>query len=625
MYRSLKTLGLCAAALLIVAQSGSGSAEAPELPSPVKSEAIFSYHEYMVPMRDGTKLQTVVLRPLWLKGRKLPMLVKRTPYGVPEQAWQTIPMEQAELAKDGYIWVFQNLRGRFKSEGVFNVSTKIDVTNPNAVDDATDSYDTIDWLIKHVPDNNGRAALYGISYSGLTAGMALTRPHPALRAVSSQAAPVDQFMNDDLHHNGALRLSYAFEYAVLEQSEKFSNAPFKFDNYDTYDWYLKLGPVSNGSRYLNKDLQLWTDILSHPDYDEYWKNQVWTRSITAARVPTLTVAGFWDQEDPWGPWQLYHAAERRDPRNLNVIVAGPWTHGSWSRDPKGATIGEIPLGGHETSAEFRSQIEAPFFAYWLHDKGKRPDWGARIFEAGSNMWRNYASWPPKEAKPTHLYFHGDGSLSFDPPTARERTTTRTYVSDPANPVPYRQRPITSTFDTVGWEHWETRDQRFVDHRPDVLSYQSAPLDHDIRVAGEVAASLFASTSGTDADFVVKLIDVYPEDGPDEALRGYQFPMAMEVQRGRFLDGYDHPRALTPDRPREWRISLRDRDYVFKKGHRIMVQVQSSWFPIIDRNPQTFVPDIPRAREQDFQKATQTIYSSARMASSIIVPVIAGQQ
>lgn len=588
-------------------------------PQVEQAEHLYSYQEVMIPMRDGVRLQTVILRPLAFPGRKLPILLKRTPYGVPEAAYTVVPPGDRHLMKDGYIWVFQNLRGRFKSEGTFVVSTDIDLDNPNAVDDATDSYDTIDWLVKNLPDHNGRVGMFGVSYSGMTAGMALLRPHPALKAVSAQGAPVDQFMNDDFHRYGALRLSYAFEYAVLEQSEKHANAPFAFDRRDTYEWYLDMGPVARGSALLAKDLQIWSAILAHPAYDAYWQQQAWTRSIRSARIPTLTVAGFWDQEDPWGPWQLFRAAEQHDPDNLNVIAAGPWTHGAWAREA-GETIGPVPLGG-ATGEQFRAEIEAPFFAYWLHGKGQPPAWNARVFETGSNVWRDYADWPVAQARPTKLYLHGDGSLSFDAPPAKA-PPSRSYVSDPANPVPYRPRPITPTFSSEGWAAWETVDQRFVDHRPDVLTYVSAPLERDIRVAGPVSATISESSSGTDRDLVVKLIDVFPEDAAAETLRGYQFPIAMEVRRGRFLNDFAQPRPLPRDEVVRWEVPLRDRDHVFRKGHRIMVQVQSTWFPLIDRNPQQFVPDIARAQPGDFVSAVETIHSGPRHSSFITLPIVA---
>jgi uncharacterized protein len=343
-----------------------------------------------------------------------------------------------------------------------------------------------------------------------------------------------------------------------------------------------------------------------------------------------------DQEDPWGPWQIFRHAEENDPQHTNFIVAGPWYHGEWW-SPKGDSIGLIPFAGHETAREFRENIEAPFFRYYLHGKGEKPNWQATTFQSGSNTWHTYAAWPPKEAKPTNLYFHADGTLSFTPPDAANAAKAYSeYVSDPANPVPYRQRPISPTYPAGDWITWEVADQRFVDHRPDVLSFVSEPLDHALTVTGPLAANLFASTSGTDSDFVVKLIDVYPknaqkndwdpEEGPKpgqyaQSLNGYELPIAMEVRRGRYLTSYEKPHPLTPNKPTQWNIPLRDHDHVFLKGHRIMVQIQSTWFPVIDRNPQKFVPSIYQASASDFVPATQRIYCSITMASHLVLPVV----
>ena len=617
----------CCAIALLFLQAVPPSFSPALAAEPVLQEAAYSFEEVMIPMRDGVHLQTVIIRPLDAT-ESLPILFKRTPYGIPDKAFAEVPVDQVELAKDGYIFVYQNLRGRFKSEGVFEISTHVDLDDPKAIDETTDAYDSIEWLVKNVPGNNGKVGMRGVSYSGLTAGMALLKPHPALAAVSDQAAPADFFMNDDLHHYGALRLSYAFEYAVLEQSEKHANASFVFDKADTYEWYLKLGPLSNVRRHLGDRFQVWNDLVDHPDYDEYWQEQAWYKQIKSAKIPTLTVAGFWDQEDPWGPWQVYRAAERDDPDNINVMVAGPWTHGGWARTP-GDMIGKIPLGGQETGVQFRQDIEAPFFRYWLHNIGEKPAWDARIFETGSNVWREYPHWPPADAKSTRLYFHADGSLSFTPPgQMNEQGAYREYISDPANPVPYRPRPIVPTFSGTSsaedWAIWETMDQRFVDNRPDVLTYVSAPLEHDVRISGPITANLVASSSGTDSDFVVKLIDVYAEaEDTPEALRGYQLPIAMDVRRGRYLEDYSHPQPLKPDVPTRWEVPLRDHAHVFLKGHRIMVQVQSSWFPIIDRNPQSFVPSIYTAEEKDFIKARQRVYSTAEsdLASYIDLPIV----
>jgi hypothetical protein len=609
---------------------------AAELYSSGKTASAFKWQEVMIPMRDGVKLQTVILTPV-KQAEPLPVMLERTPYGVPDKPFsEPVAPRYRELARDGYIFVFQNLRGRFKSGGVFKLSSYVDQADPKATNETSDAYDTIDWLMKNVPKNNGRAGIMGVSYDGLTAAMTLLHPHPALKAVSEQAAPVDQWMNDDMHRYGALRESYAVEYSVLTQAEKNSNKHFQFDTYDTYQWYLKAGPLPNvNARFLHGSIPFWNSIMEHPNYDEFWHKEAWVEQLHSSPVANLNVAGFWDQEDPWGPWQIFRHSLEDDPKNNDFIVAGPWDHGQW-QSATADRIGIIPFGGHKTAIEFRENIEAPFFRFYLHDQGAKPAWKASTFQTGTNTWRTYASWPPAGVKPTNLYLHADGTLSFDAPNAAGKESEFVqYESDPANPVPYRQRPISPTYPGGDWPTWEVADQRFVENRPDVLTFTSTPLDHDITVTGPLSAVLFASTSGTDSDFVVKLIDVYPEDaqknawGADgsprpgeyaESLNGYELPVAMEVRRGRFNESYEHPTALVPNKPTEFVIPLRDHDHVFLRGHRIMVQVQSTWFPVIDRNPQKFVPSIYQATAADFEKATQRVYCSAGLASHIVLPV-----
>ena len=609
-------------------------------PKPASAPAaIFTCTEVMIPMRDGVRLQTVILRPAGQSG-PLPILLRRTPYGVPDRAPAIMPPSLKELAQDGYIFVIQNLRGRFKSEGVFTLSSAVDLTDPKAVNEATDAYDTIDWLIKNIDGNNGRVGIYGVSYDGMTAAQTLLLPHPALKAVSEQASPADQWMNDDDHRYGAFRESYTFEYGVMEQASKTANTHVRFDTYDTYDWYLNLGPLSNvNALVLHGVIPHWNKAVEHPDYDAYWKREAWVSQLHATTVPILNVAGFWDQEDPWGPWKIFRQALESDPNHEDLMVAGPWCHGCWNQ-PTWSSLGLIPLGGHDTAREFREGLQAAFFRYYLHGEGPKPDWRVTTFQTGSNTWRAYAEWPPKDAAPTSLYLHVDGSLSFTPPTLEETQTAgapyRQYVSDPANPVPYRARPISPTYPGGDWRTWEAEDQRFVDHRPDVLTYVSAPLDHDLVVTGAVAAQLFASSSGTDSDVIVKLIDVFPENaqpapwpaavGPApgdyaRSLNGYQWPIAMEVRRGRYNQSYEHPAPLIPNVPTEWDIPLRDHDHVFLKGHRLMVQIQSSWFPVIDRNPQTFVASIYAAKAEDFRAASERVYAEPGRASRIILPVV----
>ena len=600
----------------------------------------FNLQEVMIPVHDGVRLQTVILSPVDQRG-PLPVLLRRTPYGVPDKMPEPFPESLKELAQDGYIFVIQNLRGRFKSEGVFNLSSWVDLNDPKATNETTDAYDSIEWLVRNVPNNNGKVGIMGVSYSGLTAALTLLHPHPALKAISEQASPADQWMNDDDHRYGALRESYDFEYAVMEQADKNKNTHFDFETYDTYEWYLELGPLSNiNAKYLHGSIPYWNESVNHPDYDEFGKKEAWVNQLHSSSVPNLNVAGFWDQEDPWGPWQIFRHAEENNPDHTNFIVAGPWNHGQW-QTAKADSIGIIPFGGHETAREFRENIEAPFFRYYLHGEGEKPKWQASTFQSGSNTWHTYLSWPPREAKPTNLYLRADGTLSFSGPDSaksenRAASDYREYVSDPANPVPYRQRPVSPTYPEGDWRNWEVADQRFVDHRPDVLSFVSDPLDHDLTVTGPVAAKLFASTSGTDSDFVVKLIDVFPqaaqqngwkpEDGPKpgqyaQSLNGYELPIAMEVRRGRYLKSYEKPQPLTPNQPAEWNIPLRDHDHVFLKGHRIMVQIQSTWFPVIDRNPQKFVPSIYGAVASDFVPATQRVYCSPIMPSHLVLPIM----
>ena len=612
------------------------AAVAQQAPQASDAKPLFTLQEVMIPVRDGVHLQTVILTPVDQHG-PLPILFRRTPYGVPDKPMTQMPPWLKELAQDGYIFVVQNLRGRFKSEGVFNLSSYVDLNDPKATNETTDAYDSIDWLVKNVPDNNGKVGMFGVSYDGLTTGLTLLHPHPALKAISEQASPVDQWMNDDMHRFGALRESYGVEYSVLEQADKNKNTNFEFETYDTYEWYLDLGPLSNvNDKYLHGSIPFWNSMVEHPDYDAFWKKEAWVNQLHASTVPNLNVAGFWDQEDPWGPWQIFRHAEEDDPDHTNFMVAGPWFHGEWQA-PKGDTIGLIPAGGHDTSREFREQIEAPFFRYYLHGIGDKPAWQASTFQSGSNSWHTYSVWPPKESKPTKLYLHADGTLSFTAPdAANAKTAYREYISDPANPVPYRQRPVSPTYPAGDWRTWEVADQRFVDNRPDVLTFTSAPLDHDVTVTGPLAAKLVASTSGNDSDFVVKLIDVYPqnaqknawnpEEGPKpgqyaQSLNGYELPIAMEVRRGRYLKSFEKPEPLIPNKPTAWNISLRDHDHVFLKGHRIMVQIQSTWFPVIDRNPQKYVPSIYKAAASDYVKATQRIYCSPEMPSYLLLPIM----
>lgn len=596
----------------------------PQTPPPAPAQqSPFTFEKVMVPMRDGAKMETVILRPRGATG-PLPILFQRTPYGIPDAAPPSVPGSWKSLADDGYIFVFQSMRGRFGSDGTFTLSTAVHPNDPKTVDEATDAYDSIDWLVKNLPDNNGKVGMWGVSYPGFTAAVALVNPHPALKAVSPQAAWIDYWQNDDLHRNGALRLSYVADWVYSLQQTKESLEDFPYDSVDTYESLLKIGTLEGLDKgYFKGKIPMATALLDHPNHDSFYTDQNWQKALGKTTVPTLNVAGFWDQEDPWGSWQIYAKQQQNDPDHLSTMVAGPWAHGTWQG--KMDMLGNIPLG-RDTGVEFREQIQTPFFRYWLHGTGPKPDYRARILQSGSNVWKNYANWPPKGTTATSLHLRADGSLSFDAPPVGE--ACRDYVSDPANPVPFRERPISATYPRPEWRWWEAADQRFVDHRPDVLSYTSAPLTADLTVTGALAAELQASTSGTDSDFIVKLIDVLPDTQVQfdqraplgaypHQLNGYQWPIAMDVRRGRFLASDTKPQALVPGKVTTWDVPLRDHDHVFQKGHRIMVQIQSSWFPVIDRNPQTFVPNIGRAKPGDFMKATQRVCSG----SKVVLPVM----
>lgn len=578
--------------------------------------------EEMVPMRDGVKLHTRIFVPRDQR-EPLPFLMQRTPYGV-DNAENRFVTELKTLAGEGYIFVFQDIRGKFKSEGQFIMQRPARVPGETTtLDEGTDTYDTIQWLLENVPRNNGRAGLFGVSYLGWTTVMGALEPHPALKAIAPQASPADMWLGDDFHHNGAFRLSYAFEYAYSVDGAK-GWQDFPFDRYDTYEWYLRLGPLSNvNSRFFHGKVPTWNDYVAHPDYDTFWKTQTMIPRIREVKVPTLNVAGWWDQEDFYGPIRIYEAFERYDTSHLNYLVVGPWNHGGWSRGT-GLQLGAIPFGS-ATSTYYRDEVQAPWFAYHLKGKGQLDLPEALTFEAGSNRWRRWSAWPPKQNTADRaLYFDADRKLSFVKPTEASNSAFDSYVSDPAFPVPYRQRPIQATYFPGGskWSTWLVEDQRFVDGRADVLSWESSQLEEDLTIAGEVVAHLFAATTGSDADWIVKLIDVYPEHHPENwDLAGYQLMVSNEVFRGRYRRSFEKPEPIQPDMVLEYSFSLHTQNHTFRKGHRIMVQVQSSWFPIIDRNPQSYVPNIFEAKAGDFKKATHRIYRSAANPSHLIIPVV----
>ncbi len=610
-------------ALLLVVRLSAAAQQPPPTPAAQRADSVahtFDRIEAQVPMRDGVKLHTVVYVPRARTGT-LPIVFTRTPYGI-AGAPRTLGGAYAELAADGYAFAFQDIRGRYGSDGQFVMLRPMrDRTDAGAIDESTDAHDTIEWLLRTVPRNNGRVGMLGVSYPGWLTVMAMLDPHPALRTVSPQASPADMFLGDDFYHNGAFRLSYGFEFATMMETNK-ERAPFSFDTPDLYDWYLGLGSLARvNERYLKGTIPSWNDFVAHASYDAFWQRQSVSRFLDRVRVPTLNVAGWWDQEDFYGPLKIYEELERHDTKRRNYLVVGPWNHGGWN-GASGQTLGKVDFGS-ATARHFRERIQAPWFAYWLKDKGTLALAEATTFQSGTNRWMSHGSWPTRlHVTPRRLYTRAGGKLSFTAPVDGRANGFDSYVSDPADPVPYRERPIRPSFtDGSTWSRWLVDDQRFLVNRPDVLSWQTAPLASDIVISGQITAHLFASTTGSDADWVVKLIDVYPDrHETDTTMNGHQLMVANDVLRARFRKSFEHPEAVVAGRTEAYVIDLHTQDYRFKKGHRIMVQVQSSWFPLIDRNPQTFVPNIFAASETDFRPATHRIYRARRAASYVVLPV-----
>ena len=575
--------------------------------------------EAMISMRDGVRLYTQIDAPANAPG-PLPILLLRTPYGLGAITPEQLATALKELSEGGYIFVRQDIRGRFKSEGEFVMLRQPrDPKDKNAIDEGTDTYDTIAWLLKNVPNNNGRVGMAGTSYGAWLSVMGMLDPHPALKAVVQQASPADMWLGDDFHHNGAFRLSYGLEYSyMMESSKEIANVTNIVDKYDAYEWYLNLGPLSNADKnYFHGKLPTWTNFVTEPDYSAFWKRQGFAPWLNRVTVPILNVAGWWDQEDFYGPIKIYELLERHDASKQNFLVVGPWNHGGWSRGD-GSKLGRIDFGS-PTAAYYRQNILAPFFAYYLKGQGTSERAEAVTFRTGENRWVNHDEWPPKRGVVERkLYFQPGKRLSFEQPSVKDPNAFDSYVSDPASPVPYRPRPIQVR---SGWPVWLVEDQRFVDGRPDVLTWATDTLAEDVTVSGRIVANIFASTSGTDSDWIVKLIDVYPEKyGPDESMSGYQLMIAGDVFRGRYLKSFEKSQPLNANAIYHYQIAFPANDHTFKKGHRIMVQVQSTWFPVIDRNPQKFVPNIFLAKESDFQPATQKIFRSGQHASYIALPI-----
>jgi putative CocE/NonD family hydrolase len=592
-----------------------------------QTDSITTYTKksYMIPMRDGIKLFTVVVTPVQ-NIKPYPFLLQRTPYGaeIPIPDDSKIPIGEMgnfePIAKEGYILVFQDIRGKFKSEGTFEMNRPLyHIIDKAKTDESTDAYDAIDWLIKNIKNNNGNVGISGVSYPGYLALDASVDPHPALKASSPQASPADMFLGDDFHHNGAFRLSYGFEYSYLVENDKQANSNFPFPQYDLYSWYLNLGSLKNvNEKYFKGRLAAWNDFTKHPNYDDYWKRQSTLTSIHKPQIPIMHVGGYFDQEDMNGPQIMYQHLEKRDSLNRNFIVLGPWNHGGWERQ-KGDSLGQISFGSN-TSAWFRA-LEKRWFDYWLKGIGDGKFAEANCFQTGSNKWMVYDTWPPKNVELKKLFATSDHKAGFTKPSSV--TGAVSYVSDPFSPVPYRTLPIEATYgEGSRWYTWHVEDQRFVTTRPDVISFLMDSLKEEVTVTGDIIAHLFASTSGTDADFVVKLIDVYPDiNTVSKKMSGYQLPVAMEVLRGRFRKSFENPSPLVPGKIEEFVIDLHNVNHTFLKGHHLMIQVQSTWFPIIDRNPQKFVTNIFEAEESDFIKATETIYCNQHYPSYIELPIM----
>jgi len=589
----------------------------------------YERREEMIPMRDGVKLHVVILTPTDIK-EPLPFLIQRTPYGVDGTNEASFFRGRPELARDGYIYVGADIRGRFKSEGQFVMMRPLgDHKDKNTVDESTDAYDTIEWLLKNVPNNNGRVGAVGTSYPGFLTMMVGIDPHPAVKAISPQAPMIDTWLGDDFFHNGAFRQTYGYDYVFgLETNKEMAEPDYGKDSAgkprDGYDYFLSRGSFLEDVKQsgVTRKLPTWEGFLEHPSYDSFWQAKGVARSLNSVTVPTLSVGGYYDQEDMYGPQQEYASLEPHDALHENFLVLGPWRHGSWSSSSR--HLGALQYG-QSIGKQFRSEIEAKFFAKYLKDEPGFDLEDTASYQTGSNTWRRYAHFPPAEAKATAFLLCGDGSVSPAKeckPGPKGSANSVSYVSDPANPIPYRHRPIQPTYgDGSKWGTWMLEDQRFVTTRKDLALWKLPTLDHDLTLTGDVVADIFASTTGSDGDFVAKLIDQYPDDDPDPAMRGYQLMTNMEIFRGRYRSGFDKPEAIKPGEVNEFHWSLHGIDHVFKKGHTLIVEIQSTWFPLYDRNPQTFVSNIMTAPASAYKKATVTIITDSQHPSQLTLPVI----
>jgi putative CocE/NonD family hydrolase len=606
---------------------------APDAPKEDYVRAHYTKYEFRIPMRDGKRLMTEVYVPKDAAGGPYPFLMNRTPYSVAPYGEDKYPERLGpsdEFEKAGYIFVNQDVRGRWMSEGEFvEMRPHIDVKNgPQDVDDASDTYDTIEFLLKHVPNNNGKVGIYGISYPGFYTSASIIDSHPALVAASPQAPMTDLFMGDDGYHGGAFMLAANFGFYVFfkPQSEPQTpkdTVPFDFGTPDRYKFYLSAGNIANLDKlYLKGSNWLFNDQFKHDTYDDYWKARDLSQHMKNVHCAVLVVGGWYDAEDLSGPYKTFYAINKFNPETNTTLVEGPWVHGGWARSD-GSHLGDVEFGS-KTSEYFRANIQFPFFEHYLKGKGAAQP-KAVVFETGTNVWRSFESWPPKAAAPKTLYFHAGGKLSFDAPT--EEKGVDAYVSDPNHPVPF----VGYTTDTVP-QRYMVDDQRFASYRPDVLVYQTDPLTEDVTIAGPISPKLKVASSATDSDFDVKLIDVYPEeetapqgnkrimDAAPVQMGGYQEMVRGEPFRAKFRNSWEKPEALTPGKETDLNFTMPDLLHTFRRGHRIMVQVQSSWFPLTDRNPQTFT-DIPYATPEQFQKATEQVYHQKDAASGVEVLVL----
>ncbi len=617
----------------------------PSLPSetPAHLEQNTSSFDYvrrdvMIPMRDGVKLHTVVLVPKGAKGAG--MLLTRTPYNATEltshaQSTHLGPVLNGYdnatdvIVEDGYIRVVQDIRGKYGSEGDYVMSRPMrGPLNSTPVDESTDTYDTIDWLVKNIPESNGKVGILGISYDGYLSLTALVHPHPALKVAVPMNPMVDGWMGDDWFHNGAFR-EQNMSYIWVQEATRASDSGWWTDHFDDYDVFMDAGSAGElGRRHGLEQLGFWRKILDHPSYDDFWQEQAMDRILAAQplTVPTMLVDSLWDQEDIYGAPAVYQAVKPKDSSNNLYLVIGPWHHGQEIGD--GSTLGALKFNS-DTGMYFRQEILRPFLAKYLKDEAPQTSIApVYAFETGTNRWERLPSWPAGCANncaihTTPLYLSAGAKLSFDPPKAGEAAYEE-YVSDPAKPVPFRARPIQPIGYTNGmtWSQWLVDDQREASGRPDVVSFVSPPLTAPLKISGQPVANLVASTSGTDSDWVVKLIDVYPDEVAEQPeLGGYQLMVSADIFRGRYRQSLAKPTAITADQPLAYRFALPTANHVFLPGHRLMVQVQSSWFPLYDRNPQTFVPNIFWAKPGDYLKAVQRIYHAPNHASSIELPVV----